>query len=50
VSTTGNSTSCGCVSPDSMGPYEDQPRPWSTRGCDAGSTIGVARWSRAVTR
>jgi hypothetical protein len=31
VSTTGNSTSCGCVSPDSMGLYEDQPRPWSTR-------------------
>jgi hypothetical protein len=27
VSTTGNSTSCGCVSPDSMGLYEDQTRP-----------------------
>jgi hypothetical protein len=25
VSTTGNSTSCGCVSPDSMGLHEDQP-------------------------
>ena len=50
VSTTGNSTSCGCVSPDSMGPYEDQPRPWSSRGFDARSTIGIAQPTRAVTR
>src|SRR4029077_4463468 len=50
VSTTGNSTSCGCVSPDSMGLYEDQTRPWSSRGCDARSTIGIAQSYRAVTR
>jgi hypothetical protein len=50
VSTTGNSTSCGCVSPDSMGLYEDQPRPWSSRGFDVRSTIGIAQPTRAVTR
>ena len=41
VSTTGNSMSCACGSPDSMGLYEDQTRPWSRLGCDARSTIGT---------